>query len=176
MELISLCVKIFFCRIIDVSLSSYRTVIMVKGKSALSAAIAIVEGLVWFLVVREALTYSSENFSDTLWIALSYSLGLAAGIYVGSRIASKYSGGMVQVQVVTSSKNDTIIKSIQEAGYALTVVNGNATGFSGEKYMLFAEIKDSKLDNFNKLVSKLDDKAFIMVNETKYVYKGFIKK
>lgn len=175
-SLLFLCLKIFFCRIIDVSLSSYRTILMVKGKSLVASTIAIFEGLVWFLIVREAITFATSSFIETLYIAFAYSLGLAAGIFIGSWFASKYTGGMIQVQVVTSAKNDDMIKQIQEAGYALTIITSNATSYSGEKYMLFSEIKNSKLKDFKKLVHSLDAKAFIMVNESKYVYNGYIKK
>ena len=76
MELLLLCLKIFFCRIIDVSMASYRTVIMVKGKSKLASLIALVEGLIWFLVVREALNFVSSNFMETSFkifnVPLSY--------------------------------------------------------------------------------------------------------
>lgn len=176
MELFLLCLKIFCCRIIDVSMASYRTVIMVKGKSLLASCIALVEGLIWFLVVREALNFTSSNFIETLYIALAYASGFAVGTFTGSWIASKFTGGLVQAQVVMMSKNDEAIKKIQDAGYALTIVTSNATTFSGEKYMLFSEIKQSQINEFKNLVSSLDEKAFVMVNETKYVYNGFIKK
>ena len=80
------------------------------------------------------------------------------------------------MQIITSSKDDTVIQKIQDEGYALTVVKSEATKFSGEKYMLFAEIKSSKLNSFKELIQELDPKAFLMVNETKHVYNGFIKK
>lgn len=176
MELFLLCAKIFFCRIIDVSMSSYRTVIMVKGKSLAASCIAVVEGMIWFLIVREALNFTSENFMETIYIALAYSVGFAFGTFVGSWIASKYAGGMVQVQVVTTSKDDEMIKKIQEQGYALTILTSNATAFSGEKYMLFSEIKNSQLTEYKELIQSLDPKAFVMVNETKHVFNGYIKK
>ena len=176
MELFLLCLKIFFCRIIDVSMASYRTVIMVKGKSLLAAIIALIEGTIWFLVVREAITFTSGNFIEMLYIALAYASGFSVGTFVGSWIASRFNGGMVQVQVVTSTKDDDMILKIQEEGYALTVVNIHTSAFSGERYMLLSEIKSSKLKDFRKLVAALDENAFIMVSETKHVFNGFIKK
>lgn len=176
MELLLLCLKVFFCRIIDVSMASYRTVIMVKGKSKLASIIALIEGLIWFLVVREALNFTSSSFLETLYIALAYAGGFSVGTFTGSWIASKFTGGLVQAQVVMTSKNDEAVKKIQEAGFALTIVTSNATAFSGEKYMLFSEIKQSQITEFKELINSLDEKAFVMINETKYVFNGFIKK
>ena len=68
-----------------------------------------------------------------------------------------------------------MIKKLQEAGFAITVTSSEATQFSGEKYMLFAVMKNSRLEEFKKLVYELDEKAFIMGSETKYIYNGFIK-
>ncbi len=175
MAIFLLCLKIFIFRIIDVSMATFRTVIVVKGKSLLAALIALVEGMIWFLVVREALNFDAANLLETIFIALAYAGGFAAGTYVGS-LVSKRIEGMVQVQIITSSKDDSVIQKIQDEGYALTVIKSEATKFSGEKYMLFAEIKDSRLKDFKELVHNLDTKAFLMVNETKHVYNGFIKK
>lgn len=176
MELFLLCLKVFFCRIIDVSMASYRTVVMVKGKSLIASLIALVEGLIWFLVVREALNFTSSSFIQTLYIALAYAGGFSVGTFTGSWIASRFTGGLVQAQVVMTSKNDEVIKKIQEAGYALTIVTTNATTFSGEKYMFFSEIKQSQITAFKNLIQTLDEKAFVMINETKHVINGFIKK
>lgn len=176
MELLFLCLKVFVCRIIDMSLSSIRTVYTVRGKAYTVAGISIVEGLVYFLIVKEALNFVSPNFIDTLYVALAYASGFAVGTFIGSKLGNKLAGGMVQAQVVMTSKDDEKIKKIQEAGYALTIIKSEATTFSGEKYMLFSEMKNSKLNDFRKLIHSLDAKAFVMVHETKYVYNGFIKK
>lgn len=175
MEILKLCLTIFLCRIVDVSMCTYRTVITVKGKVLLASLIAIVEGMVWFLVVREALTFEAANFLETFLIALAYSGGFAFGTYVGGTLSKKVAGN-IEVQVVTSSRNDDMIKKLQEAGFAITVTSSEATQFSGEKYLLFCVMKDSKLEEFKKLVYELDEKAFVITSETKYIYNGFIKK
>ena len=41
--------------------------------------------------------------------------------------------------------------------------------------MLFIEIRHKNLDHLKEFIRKNDDKAFIVVNETKYVQNGFIK-
>lgn len=176
MGLIWLCIKVFLCRIIDMSLSSIRTVYTVKGKAYTVAGISIVEGLVYFLIVKEALNFSSESFLETLNIAFAYAGGFACGTFIGAKVASQLANGMVQAQVVMTSKDDEKIKKIQDAGYAITVIKSEATSFSGEKYMIFSEIKSTKLSDFRKLINSIDEKAFVMVNETKYVFNGFIKK
>ena len=77
MTLVWLCLKVFVCRIIDMSLSSIRTVYTVKGKSFTVAGISMIEGLVYFLIVKEALNFSSDNFIEVLDIAFAYASGFA---------------------------------------------------------------------------------------------------
>ena len=86
MEILILCLKIFFVRIFDVSLGTARTIIMVRGKGFLASIIGFVEVLVWFLIVREALNTNVES----IWIAISYSLGFATGTYIGSLLSNHF--------------------------------------------------------------------------------------
>ena len=125
-------------------------------------------------MIREALNFEASNFQETLFIAFAYAGGFAAGTYIGGELSKKISSN-VEVQVVTSSRDNTMIQKLQEAGFAITVTSSEATQFSGEKYLLFSVIRSSKLEEFKKLVYELDKNAFIMGSETKYIYNGFIK-
>ena len=68
MELFILCVKIFFVRILDVSLGTVRMIITVKGNKLVASLIGFFEILVWFLIVKEALNTTETS----IFIALSY--------------------------------------------------------------------------------------------------------
>lgn len=70
MNILILCLKIFFVRIIDVSLGTVRTIITVKGRRVVASMVGFVEVFVWFLIVREALNTDEVS----IWIAVSYSL------------------------------------------------------------------------------------------------------
>ena len=43
------------------------------------------------------------------------------------------------------------------------------------KYMLFIEINKKDFLKLKRLIKKLDDKAFVVVSETKYVQNGYFK-
>ena len=162
-----LCLKIFFARLIDVSLGTVRTINTVKGKNFIAALIGIVEITVWFLVVKEAL--NTDNGS--IWITISYALGFSVGTYIGGIISKKFIKSNLEVQIILSSKDENIIKKIREVGYAVTTID--VKGVEDEKYMLYIQIKDNNLDDLKKLIRKLDSKAFFVINETKYVENGY---
>lgn len=169
MEILVLCIKIFLVRIIDVSLGTVRTIITVKGRRVLASMVGFIEVFVWFLIVREALNTDETS----LWIAISYSLGFATGTYIGSLLSDIFISGTLGLQVVTNNANNNMVDVLRENGYGVTVVD--VRGKDKDKYMLFMEIDKKKLNHLKNLIKSLDPKAFIVVNETKYVQNGYFK-
>jgi uncharacterized protein YebE (UPF0316 family) len=168
MNILFLCIKIFFVRILDVSLGTFRTIITVKGKSLYASIIGFVEVFVWFVIVKEAL--NTEETS--IFIAISYALGYATGTFVGSKLSLKFISSNLSVQIITSKAN-ILSKALREKGYAVTVINVEGMD-SLDKYMLFIEINDKKLEMLQKITKEIDENAFVVVNETKYIQNGYM--
>ncbi len=171
MEILLLCVKIFFVRILDVSLGTVRTIITVKGKKVIASAVGFVEVLIWFSVVKEALNTDIQS----IWIAISYALGFATGTFVGGFLSDKFISGNLTVQVILSNRNDEIVTSIRKAGYATTVIDVKGQDQDQLKYMLLMEINKKRVDHLKKLIKSLDEKAFIVISETKTVQNGYFR-
>lgn len=171
MNILILCLKIFFVRIIDVSLGTVRTIITVKGRRVVASMVGFVEVFVWFLIVREALNTDEVS----IWIAVSYSLGFATGTYIGSVLSNIFISGTLGVQVVTSNSDNNIINILRKNGYALTVLPVEGMNDDNSKYMLFIEIDKKRFNDLKRLIKSLDKKAFIVVNETKFVQNGYFK-
>ncbi len=171
MTLFLLCLKIFFVRIIDVSLGTVRTLITVKGRTLLASCVGFIEIFVWFVIVKEALNTTETS----LWIAIAYSLGFATGTYIGGYLSDRFIKGNFGVQVVTSNNNHKLIDVLRSEGYAVSVIDVKGQDKANEKYMLFIEIQKNNFEHLKKLIHSIDQKAFIVVNETKYVQNGYIK-
>lgn len=168
MTLFLLCIKIFFARILDVSLGTLRTIITVKGKNLLAACIGFFEICIWFTIVREALNTDETS----LFVMLSYAGGYATGTYIGGFISKKVIKGTVSVQVITAKAN--LVNIIRENGYAASLMNIKGQE-EVDKYMLYIEVNNKSYNKLMNLIEKHDEKAFIVVNETKFVQNGFIK-
>lgn len=171
MALFILCVKIFLVRIIDVSLGTLRTIITVKGRNLLASMVGFIEVLVWFLIAREALNTDITS----IWIAISYSLGFATGTYIGGILSDKFISGNLSLQVITSSENNRLVDTLRSEGYGVSVVDIKGKDDKRAKYMLFIEIDKKKITHINKIIKNIDEKAFIVANETKYVQNGYFK-
>ena len=167
MVLFLMCIKIFFARLIDVSLGTFRTINTVKGRDLIASLIGLVEITVWFLIVKEALNTDNNSF----FIVVAYSLGFSVGTYIGGKISKIFIKSNLEVQVILSSKDDNVVNRIRENGYGVTAIE--VKGTKDTKYMLYIQIRDNTLENLKKILRKLDNKAFIVVNETKYVENGY---
>ncbi len=164
-----LCLKVFFARILDVTIGTVRTMFLVKGKRLISSCMGFIEVLIWFLVVREALATNNSS----IFIAISYALGFATGTYIGGLLASKLIKGKIAVQVFT--ENISIVDILREAGYAVTVMD--CKGYNtNSKYMLYIGVDKSKEHELRRIIEQIDTKAFIVENETNYVENGYFKK
>lgn len=169
MAIFILCIKIFFVRIVDVSLGTIRTIVTVKDKKLLASLIGFVEVFVWFVIAREALNTDETS----LYIAISYALGFATGTYIGTYLSSKYIKGNFSVQVITS--NISLIDNLRKNGYAVSVIDVKGHDSSITKYMLFIEINKNDFTSLKNLIKLYDKKAFIVVNETKYLENGYFQ-
>ena len=112
---IILCLIVCFGRIIDVALGTTRTVFTVRGKPYIAAIIGFIEAALWFLIVREALSYKAVGL-ETYFIALSYALGYACGTYLGGMVTSKLITSKINVQIIATNKNDELTSALSEAG------------------------------------------------------------
>jgi len=170
MDILNLCVIIFFGRVIDVSLATIRTIMTVKGKKIYASVIGFIEVFIWFIIVKEALNTDIQS----IWIALAYAGGYATGTFIGGTLADKFIKGIFCIQVITSSRNDKMIDEIRNKGYAVSVIDAKGKD-NVDKYMLFIEINKKNLNNIKAIIKEQDEKAFIVVSETKLVQNGFIK-
>lgn len=170
MELAWLCIKIFFARIVDVSLATSVTVLTVKGKRFAAAILGFIDVTIWFLVVKEAL----NTESNSIWIALCYTGGYAVGTFIGGTLSSLLIKGKISVQVVLDSSVKDKIEYIRDCGYAVSQIE--CTGKNNtKKLMLFIEVDKNHLKDLRKIINEIDNTAFLVVNETKYVQNGFFK-
>ena len=171
MELFFLCVKIFFARILDVSIGTIRTMLMVKGKTLVMVILAFLEVFIWFLVAREALVTDIKS----IFIPIAYSLGYATGTFLGSYFSNTFIKGIVGVQVVVKKDNKNLLNAVRKHGYAVSVIDLKDDYEGNKRDMLYFQINNKNLKKLISLIKKYDDMAFIIVNDTKAVQNGFIK-
>ena len=158
MELAILCAKIFFGRLIDVTLATMVTMYIVKNKRLTAAIIGFIDVFIWFVIVREALVTESTS----ILIPLFYSGGYACGTILGSKISSKTIKTIITVSIVTSQidKVSEILKNHQIGG---TILKGTGIKSGTDSYIIYSQVESNKLKSLEEYVKKEDEHAFIVV-------------
>ena len=166
------CIKIFLARIVDVSLGTIRTVLVVKGKNFTPAIVAFFEVLIWFYAAREALNTDINYFL----IPIFYAGGYATGTYIGTFLSNRFLDGLIGVQVITKEENENkMLKEIRNNGFGVSVIDLKNPHNEQKKDLLIIQLNKSKLKVLTKIIRTNDPDAFVVINETKYVQNGLIK-
>lgn len=162
MSLLLTCIKIFFARILDVSLNTVRTTFVIKGRTFIVALIAFVEITIWLLVARTAI-----NVELNLWIVLSYSGGYTMGTILGTTFINKFVKTNMELIVISTKIKNT--KKIKEKNFGVSILNKDKN-----KTILLIETNKKRLDELITLLKKLDNEAFITIKETKTIINGYM--
>ncbi len=164
------CLTIFFARIIDVSISTFRMMHMVKRKSILTPILAFCEAFVWFIAARQAL----NTKIDSLIVPICYSLGYATGTYLGAFFSHKFLKSINSIEVVTKNNNYKLIDTLRAKDYGVMVI-ALKDNLNKNKDLLIVDVKDKLTDEIISDIKSIDPEAFIVVKDTKIVYNGYIK-
>lgn len=164
------CLEIFLARILDVSISTFRTMIMVRKKSFIIPILAFLEVFIWFFAARKALTTEI----DSIFIPICYAAGYATGTYLGGVLSRKFIKDINSVEITTKRNNYDLIDTLRNKGYALSIIalKGN---YKQARDMIVVDVKSKETNNVIKLVKKIDKNAFIVIKDTRGVHNGYIK-
>ncbi len=169
MSILFLCIKIFFTRIIDVTLGTIRTIETIKDKIVIASIIGFFEVLIWFLIAKEAL----DTGNNSILIGIFYALGFASGTFVGGLISRYVIKGKLEVQIITNKATQEWIDKLRKNGFAISVMDINEKEGLPDKYLLFMEINQNDFNKLHKMIKEFDKNAFIIANESKTVINGY---
>lgn len=167
MNLFILCILVFCSRIVDVSLGTIRTTIVVKGKNIIGSLIGFIEVTIWFVVVEQVLNSADNN----IWVILAYAFGFAFGTYIGGKLTKVLFKSKLSVQIITTYKSQELIDALRKSYFAVAVINVNS--LKNKKYLFFLEIDSNRLNELRHIIALYDSKAFYTVSETMLVQNGY---
>jgi uncharacterized protein YebE (UPF0316 family) len=157
-------VIIFGARIVDVSLSTFRHVMIIKRKRLYAFSIAFFESLIWVYAVSRVIT----NLTDPI-TAIAFALGFASGTFVGITIEGFIKIGDQAVRVF-SSKGDSVAKVLREMGFRITVFDGH--GRDGVVKMLFVQTRRRDVKKVFKKAREIDPACFMVVDDISQAFRA----
>jgi uncharacterized protein YebE (UPF0316 family) len=167
-EVLGAFLLIFVLRIIGVTLSTIRVLLMMRGKKVISASIGFFEVLVYVLAIGPVV-----NNLGNVWNLLGYCLGFAVGTLVGMRLEEHLALGYASVRIVSKYKGYEVANAIRDAGYGATVEWGQ--GRDGVVGLVVATVRRKEIPSVCALADQVDPKAFVTVEETRTIRRGYMR-
>lgn len=153
LELLGGYLFIFCARICDVSLSTMRTLMLVRGQKLYAAAIGFFEVLIYIIALERIFSNLDNPFNLVI-----YAAGFATGNLVGSTIEEKLAVGTLTVQVITLKSPLELTEKLRANGYGVTVIEGQ--GREGVRYILQIILQRKKASQLRKEIDEWDKDAF----------------
>lgn len=165
--MISICIQIYFARILDVSLNTIRTFYTLKGKTIFSTVISFFEVLIWFIVARQALNVNLNS----IWIPISYALGYSTGNLIGSYISNNFIKTSVNINVITEKNNSILFNALCENNYKFSILDLNNNYDKIKRQLLIINTNKKNLKNLYKIVYDIDKNSYVYISDVKMVQK-----
>jgi len=163
---------IFFGKIIEVAVATVRLVLINRGERAKGAVIAVFEMLLWLLVTGTVLS----GFQTDIIRVVIFAIAFGVGNYVGSWMEDKLAFGLCSIQVIVPdcSTSKDLANILREHKFAVTTVKGK--GKDGERDIMFLHIKRKRSSEAVEIIKSNLENAVIVVNDSKIIHGGFIRK
>ncbi|MFT6387552.1 MAG: hypothetical protein ACJAUP_000924 [Cellvibrionaceae bacterium] len=160
-----LALLIFLARVIDVSLGTFRTIVVFRGYKFLAAFIGFFEIIIWLIAAGQVF----QNL-DQWYLALAYAGGFSAGNYIGMWIESRFAIGNELVRCLSFNR-DVLAEKIRTEGFQIISFDGDM-GDDKLIELLFIIEKRRNVPGLIKLIKELDPSAVYSVSDVKSVYEG----
>jgi uncharacterized protein YebE (UPF0316 family) len=157
---------IMVMRILDVSIGTVRTIMVVQGRKYLAGLFGAAEVLIWILAIR----YIFQNLEQIPNI-IGYSLGFGIGNIVGITIEQKIGLGYIQLNIISRTHFKEIAKMLRDEKFGVTEIKGEGT--SGEVIILVVIIPRKIQNKIIKKIDAIDSQSFITVQHS-LPFRGFI--
>ena len=121
---VAVCLIVCAAKILEITIQSLKTCMMVKGQRLKAAMLGFTECTVWGLVISTII----GTLGDNLFLLAFYCVGYATGLFLGSTLESKIALGTSNLQLIANDENtERIIEYLNEHGRGYTVFDGHGS-------------------------------------------------
>ena len=156
---------IFLARVADVSLGTFRTIVVFRGHKFMASFIGFFEIIIWLVAAAQVLT----NL-DQWYLALAYASGFAVGNYVGIWIESSFAIGDELIRCISFNR-DVLAEKIRNKGFKVVSFDGDMGEANPVELLLIVE-KRRNVPSLIQLIKELDQTAVYSISDVKSVYEG----
>ncbi len=166
---IAVCCIVCAAKIIEISIQSLKTCMMVKGQRLKAAGLGFIECIIWGLAISTII----GTLGDNIFLLLFYCFGYAAGLFLGATIESKLALGTSNLEIIANTEStEKIIAYLKQNNMGYTVFEGH--GSTDKMNMIFIVLARKKAAKvLRDLRKECDNKLFVAVSEVSKYAGGY---
>ena len=166
---ILVCLIVCAAKIVEITIQSLKTCMMVKGQRLKAAGLGFIECTIWGLVISTLI----GTLGDNLLLLVFYCIGYATGLFLGSTLESKIALGTSNLELIASDESTAKITAyLKENDRGYTVFEGR--GSKEKMNMIFVVLPRKETPRVLKEIRKsCDNKVFVAVSEVSKYAGGY---
>lgn len=160
-------VLIFLARVTDVSIGTFRIILVSRGYQRIAPLLGFFEVLIWIT----AISHVMKNL-NSVWSYIAYAAGFAAGTFVGMKLESIVSIGYQSVRIIPTEKVTALPLVLREEGFGITTVSGR--GMKDNVMIIYTTLPRGRIKQLLQIVEALEPNAFITIEDVRSYKSGFV--
>ena len=166
---IAVCLIVCLSKIVEITIQSLKTCMMVKGQRLKAAGLGFLECGLWGLVVSSIIGTLGAN----PLLLLFYCVGYAAGLFLGSTIENKIALGTFNLELIANDDSTAkIIAYLKENNRGYTVFAGQ--GSTDKMNMIFIVLPRRETPRVLKDIRRIcENRVFVVASEVSKYAGGY---
>lgn len=163
------CLIVCAAKIVEITIQSLKTCMMVKGQRLKAAALGFVECAIWGLVISTII----GTLGDNLFLLAFYCAGYATGLFLGSTLEGKIALGTSSLELIANDENTRIITEyLKKNSRGYTVFDGH--GSKGKMNMILIVLPRRDISPVVKQIRKIcNNNVFVVVDDVSKYSGGY---
>ena len=163
------CFIVCAAKIVEITIQSLKTCMMVKGQRAKAAGLGFIECTIWGLVISTII----GTLGDNIFLLLFYCTGYATGLFLGSTIESKIALGTSSLELIAGDDSTAkITEYLKSNNKGYTVFEGH--GSVDKMNMIFIVAPRKEVPRLLKDIRRdCDNKVFVVTSEVSKYAGGY---
>ena len=158
---VAVCFIVCAAKIIEITIQSLKTCMMVKGERLKAAGLGLVECAIWGVAISTII----GTLGDNLFLLAFYCVGYATGLFLGSTLENKIALGTSSLELIANDENtEKIIEYLDQNSRGYTVFDGKGSKEKMNMIMIVLQRKDASavLKEIRKICQ---NNVFVVVDE-----------
>lgn len=160
-------ILIFIARVVDVSIGTFRIILVSRGYRNIAPFLGFFEVLIWITAIGHIMKNLNSVYSY-----IFYAAGFATGTFVGMKLESFISIGYQSVRIITTEKVTALPLTLREEGFGITTVHGR--GMKGEVMLIYTTVPRSRVGHLLEIVEQLEPNSFITIEDVRSYRSGYV--